>query len=217
MATLISGVSGIILLNIAIKNPENVQSLQQLIYLFEDTCLTQVGDMDFCRVFFTNFSIAIVKWFPRSNILAYVLFLLSGWWIGQKLGNLSIRTPWRHNLLYFRINPWSLWLLLVSASILVINIFKDFGIYTNIAYNLFGIFLFLYLLQGIGILRWLFLKYRVSRVMQFGINSVIVFMLFGEITQFITLFGLPLVGLSEIWVDFGRPKRPNEHITDSDS
>ena len=217
IATLISGTSGIFLLNASMKNPENIQSLQQLVYVFEDTCLTQIGDMEFCKVFFSNFSRTIVKWFPRFNILAYVLFLLSGWWVGNRLGALSIRTPLQGNLLYFRVNSWSLWVLLVSASILVINIFKDMGVYSNITYNLIGIFLFLYLLQGIGILRWLFLKYRVSRIMRIGINSVIFFMLFGEITQFITLLGLPLVGLSETWLDFGRPKSPNGYIADTDS
>ena len=53
--------------------------------------------------------------------------------------------------------------------------------------------------------------------MRIGINSVIVFMLFGEITQFITLLGLPLVGLSETWLDFGRPMNPNGYIADTDS
>lgn len=150
----------------------------------------------------------------RGVLFLYLVYLMAAWWLGSLWGarTIGIRSP-IGRLLTFRLEPWCIWALLLSGAAVLGDALGDLGVLGYVGWNLFSVFLLLFALQGIGVLQWLFRRYNVPGPMRIMIAVAMVFMLFRSVLTFIPVFGLPLLGLSETWVDFKRP-RPGEHNSD---
>ena len=143
----------------------------------------------------------------RGVLFLYVVYLMAAWWLGSLWGarTVGMRSP-IGRLLTFRLEPWCIWALLASGAAVLGDALGDLGMLGNLGWNVFSVFLLLFALQGIGVLQWLFRRYKVPGPMRVMIAVAMVFMLFRSVLTFIPVFGLPLLGLSEIWVDYKRPK-----------
>lgn len=150
----------------------------------------------------------------RGILFLYMVYLMAAWWVGSLWGarTIGIRSP-IGRLLTFRLEPWCIWALLLSGAAVLGDALGDLGMLGYLGWNLFSVFLLLFALQGIGILQWLFRRYNVPGPMRVMIAVAMVFMLFRSVLTFIPVFGLPLLGLAETWVDFKRPK-PGERDSD---
>ena len=143
----------------------------------------------------------------RGVCFLYLVYLVTAWWLGSLWG---ARTVGRQSpigrLLSFRLEPWCIWAVLLSgAGVLGDALVEDIGFLGYAAWNVFSVFLFLFGLQGIGVLQWLLRRYNVPGPMRVMIAVALVFMLFRPVLTYLPLFGLPLLGLSETWIDFKRP------------
>ena len=150
----------------------------------------------------------------RGALFMYIVYLMAAWWLGSLWGarTIGIRSP-IGRLLTFRLEPWSIWALLLSGAAVLGDALGDLGVLGYVGWNVFSVFLLLFGLQGIGVLQWLFRRYNVPGPMRVMIAVAMVFMLFRSVLTFIPVFGLPLLGLAETWVDFKRPK-PGERNSD---
>ncbi len=142
----------------------------------------------------------------RGILFLYLVYLMAAWWLGSLWGarTIGMRSP-IGRLLTFRLEPWCVWALLLSGAMVLGDSLGDFGVLGYAGWNVFSVFLLLFALQGIGVLQWLFRRYNVPGPMRVMIGIAMVFMLFRSVLTFVPVFGLPLLGLSEIWVDFKRP------------
>jgi len=150
----------------------------------------------------------------RGVLFLYMVYLMAAWWLGSLWGarTIGIRSP-IGRLLTFRLEPWCIWALLLSGAAVLGDALGDLGVLGYVGWNVFSVFLLLFALQGIGVLQWLFRRYNVPGPMRVMIGVAMVFMLFRSVLTFIPVFGLPLLGVSEIWIDFKRPK-PGEQDKD---
>ncbi len=143
----------------------------------------------------------------RGLMFLYLVYLVTAWWVGSLWGarSLGLRSP-IGRLLGFRLEPWCIWALLLSgAAVAGDALLGDVGMLSYPGWNVFSVFLLLFALQGIGVLQWLFRRYNVPSTMRVLIGIALVFMLFRPVLTFIPVFGLPLLGISETWLDFKRP------------
>ena len=143
----------------------------------------------------------------RMALLFYMVYLIGGWWLGSLWGarTLGMRSP-IGRLFAFRVEPWFIWIALVSGAVVLADrAFGGIGVLSYVAWNILAIFLFLFGLQGIGVLQWLCLRYGVPGPMRVMIGVALVFMLFSNVFSLVPVLGLPLLGMAETWVDFKRP------------
>lgn len=151
----------------------------------------------------------------RGVMFLYLVYLVTAWWLGSLWGarSMGMRSP-VGRLVAFRLEPWCIWAILSSgAAVLGDAVLGEIGPLRYAGWNVFSVFLFLFTLQGIGVLQWLYRRYNVPGPMRVMIGIALVFMLFRPVLTFVPVFGLPLLGISETWVDFKRP--PPERRTNA--
>lgn len=150
----------------------------------------------------------------RGVLFLYLVYLVTAWWLGSVWGarTVGMRSP-IGRLIAFRLEPWCIWAILLSGAVVLGDaLLDDIGLLSYVGWNVFSVFLFLFALQGIGVLQWLYRRYNVPGPMRVMIGVALVFMLFRPVLTFVPVFGLPLLGISETWVDFKRPM-PGDHQT----
>jgi hypothetical protein len=143
----------------------------------------------------------------RGILFLYLVYLVTAWWLGSVWGarTVGMRSP-IGRLVAFRLEPWCIWALLLSGAVVLGDaLLEDIGLLSYAGWNVFSVFLFLFALQGIGVLQWLYRRYNVPGPMRVMIGVALVFMLFRPVLTFVPVFGLPLLGISETWIDFKRP------------
>lgn len=144
----------------------------------------------------------------RMALLLYMLYLIAGWWLGSLWGARSLGMPSPvGRLLAFRVEPWFIWAALVSGAVVLADLLLGgAGPLSYVGWNVLAIFLFLFGLQGIGVLQWLYRRYNVPAPMRVMIGVSLAFMVLSNVFSLVPLLGLPLLGMSETWVDFKRPR-----------
>ena len=151
----------------------------------------------------------------RGVLFLYLVYLVTAWWLGSLWGarTLGMRSP-IGRLISFRLEPWCIWAILLSGAVVLGDaLLLDAGLLSYGGWNVFSVFLFLFALQGIGVLQWLYRRYKVPGPMRVMIGVALVFMLFRPVLTFVPVFGLPLLGISETWVDFKRPMPGDDRPT----
>ena len=144
----------------------------------------------------------------RGVLFLYLVYLVAAWWLGSLWGarTVGMRSP-IGRLVAFRLESWCIWAILLSGAVVLGDaVLDEIGMLSYVGWNVFIVFLFLFALQGIGVLQWLYRRYNVPTPMRVMIGVALVFMLFRPVLAFVPVFGLPLLGISEMWVDFKRPQ-----------
>jgi hypothetical protein len=70
--------------------------------------------------------------------------------------------------------------------------------------------MFLYGLQGVGILRFLIAKSNAGRGLLRFTTIIIIVMLIIPGINILIILGIPIFGVSETWIHFRKPKRSDE-------
>lgn len=145
----------------------------------------------------------------RFVLLLYLFYLLSAWWLGSVWGARTVRRKSPiGKIIAFRLEPWCLWGFLLSGIGLLGNflIQADLGVLKYAAPNIFSVLAFLYALQGLGVLRWLYRRYQQLGAIRTIVTVVLIIMFLRLNLMIIPIAGLTLLGISETWIDFKRPK-----------
>jgi hypothetical protein len=135
----------------------------------------------------------------RNFLFLYFMVLAGNWRAGTAIGKRSIGgrvTPFSR----FSLPDFFIWPLLFSWTGVLFDSLIGLGFLSYIFWNSGLVFLFLYGLQGVAIIRHLFEKYNVSRGLRFlfGFGAVFLFMIPG--LNFLLIIGIPGLGVSELWI-----------------
>lgn len=141
--------------------------------------------------------------FFRTYLFGYFLVLGANWRLGTLLGGGPMRyIQNRDPLPAYRLPDRMIWALLVPWAANLVSLKMELGVLSHLFWNVGLIMLFLYGLQGLGIIKFLLARRNVSRGVRFmlGFTAVLLIMLPG--VNLVLLLGIPLVGVSELWITY---------------
>lgn len=144
--------------------------------------------------------------FFRNYLFSFFLILTLNWRIGVGIARRFFggTVP---RLSQFILPNKFIWVLLISWAGILADIFFGLKVAGYIVWNIGLIALFLYGLQGIGILRHLLGRANLGRGMQTFFIVMIVFLLIVPGINALILLGIPILGVSEVWIHFRKQKR----------
>lgn len=105
-------------------------------------------------------------------------------------------------LLRFSVPDRLVWALLISWAGILLDSVVDLKFFGYLVWNAGLIMMFIYGLQGIGIIRYLFGKYNTPGGIRILFGVVFVILLFWPGLNLIVMIGVPLLGVSEIWIKY---------------
>jgi hypothetical protein len=155
------------------------------------------GFLEYLKNFYINSAAAIyfLILLVTNRISELVLFRLSG--------KLPVK------LIDFKVPGLLLWPMLISAVLMIADMFELFqtGLLSPVIWNAGMILLFVYGLQGLAILRSLFIRYRVPPGLRLMAEFFIIMMLVVPGINYIVIIGLPVLGVSETWINLRKSIR----------
>ena len=105
-----------------------------------------------------------------------------------------------------------LWPALLFAVGMIVDVFEllSLGIFSAIIWNCGIILLFLYGLQGFAIIRTLFERFRLPNSLRFMFQFMVLMLLFIPVANYIVIIGIPVLGISETWIDLRKTIRSTD-------
>ncbi len=149
----------------------------------------------------------------RSFAASYLVLVAFSWWAGQAI---AMRTatlfgvPPRFRLAEFRLESWWLWPLIGAAALVLADLFAGLGLWAYPVWNVALIVLFVFGLQGLAILRFLFEKYRLPRVL-WPLAIIVGGSLLvrgAPAAAGIVMLVIAVFGASENWIRYRVPREP---------
>jgi hypothetical protein len=148
----------------------------------------------------------------KGLLLGYFVILLMGWWGGSLIasrimpfGQARSRVP---RLAGFRMEGYYLWALIFFGALILLDRVVGIGIFSYAAWNVGLVILFLYGLQGMGILKFLFEKYRLPRLLWIVLLVALAIAMMSPQAYLIVIIALPAFGVSENWIRLRVPRNP---------
>ena len=139
----------------------------------------------------------------RDYVFAYFLILAAVWRISTMFTQ-RIASSRPAPLSEFYLPEVLLWPVLVSWALVLADKLLGLGIAGYIGWNLGMIGAFLYALQGIGIIQFLFARHHVTRGLRILFVSALIVLLFWPGVGMVVLVAFPIFGISELWIRYGR-------------
>ncbi|MEW5816027.1 MAG: DUF2232 domain-containing protein, partial [Spirochaetota bacterium] len=128
--------------------------------------------------------------------------ILSGnWWLGTSIGR-RLKGEQAFEITRFSLPDFFIWPLLVSWAGILLDLFKNIGILGYVFWNAGFISLFLFGLQGLGIIRFLFGKHKVARGLRLISGIVLAVFILWPGLNIIVMIGIPGLGVSELWIKY---------------
>ncbi|HTO24227.1 MAG TPA: hypothetical protein VMQ10_17260 [Spirochaetia bacterium] len=152
--------------------------------------------------------------FPRCLAAGYLVELSFSWWLGQLLGrrrSVYGEPPSGFRLSSFRLESWWLWPLIAGGAAVLADLFlglsgDGLAILAYAGWNIgFGV-LFVFGLQGMAIVMFLFEKYQVPRILWFLLLAGLAVVVSRGRGVFFVLI-IPVLGIAENWIRFRIPRR----------
>jgi len=142
----------------------------------------------------------------RGYLFAYFVMLAATWRLGSSFG---ARTPEERPapLSRFVLPEVVLWPVLASWAVVVIDRFVHLGVVVYLMWNTGMIGAFLYALAGVGIVEHLMDRLRVTRGLRLLLMFGVLFLLMVPGVGIVIAALLTVLGISELWVRFGRVGR----------
>jgi hypothetical protein len=145
----------------------------------------------------------------RTLLADYMVMLAFSWWAGQAAANrartlLGIEPGFR--LSRFRLESAWLWPLIASGALVLADLFFGISVWAYAAWNIGLVLLFLFGLQGMAILLFLFEKYRIPRVLWFMLIVGLVILPTRSGAGLFIVLAIPLLGISENWIRYRIPR-----------
>jgi len=192
---------------------------QSMTNLFSDVSKTLSGVISSADVtagsFFASLLVparlqALTQAYVLRSFLADVVVLLSfSWWAGQASAArtsalLGVRPTFRFAA--FRIEGWYVWPLIFSGALILADLFFGISVWAYVAWNVGLVLLFLYGLQGMAILRFLFEKHGIPRILWLLLIAALVVLAASPRAGLFVILAVPLLGVSENWIRFRVPR-----------
>ena len=145
----------------------------------------------------------------RSFVADVIVLLSFSWWAGQASAArtsaiFGVRAPFRFAA--FRLEGWYLWPLIVSGALILADLFFGISFWAYAAWNVGLVMLFLYGLQGMAILRFLFEKHGVPRGLWLLLIAALVILAASPRAGLFVILVVPLLGVSENWIRLRVPR-----------
>lgn len=142
----------------------------------------------------------------RNYLFAYFLTVAGSVWIGRAIAARLARVP-TVGLREIRIPDRMIWPLLLSWALVLADVLLGIGVVAYAAWNIGLIMLFIFGMQGIGIIQSVFDKRGVSRNIRVIITFGLVLLAFWPGVNLVILIGLPILGVSELWIHFRKERK----------
>ena len=145
----------------------------------------------------------------RSLLADYMVLLTFSWWAGQAAAArapafFGIQPSFR--FFRFRLEGWWLWPLIASGALVLADLFFGVSSWAFIGWNIGLVLLFLYGLQGMAIVWFLFDKYHLPRFLWLLLVAGLVIIAASPGVGAIVLVAVPLFGISENWIRYRIPR-----------
>ncbi len=107
------------------------------------------------------------------------------------------------SLTLFKVPEVLLWPMLLTAVGMLVEIFEfiELGYASPVIWNAGIILMFIYGLQGLGILRSLFIKFKLPQGLRLMTEFILLLMLAMPGVNYVVMIGLPVFGISETWIN----------------
>jgi hypothetical protein len=148
-------------------------------------------------------------YFLRSMLVDYIVLLAFSWWAGQAAAS---RTPVlfgaepRFRFSRFRLESWWLWPFMAAAAAVLLDLFFGLSFWAYAAWNIGLVLLFLYGLQGLAIVWFLFEKHHIPRFLWILLIVGIVILAASPGAGMYIVLVVPLFGISENWIRYRIPR-----------
>lgn len=147
--------------------------------------------------------------FFRNFLFSFFLMLTVNWRIGIGIARRFFGNP-VPVLAGFSLPNAFIWVFLISWAGILADIFFGLKTLGYIVWNLGLIALFLYGLQGTGIIRHLLGRSNATRGLKTFFTVMIVFLIIVPGINVLILLGIPIFGVSEVWIHYRKPKRSDQ-------
>lgn len=141
--------------------------------------------------------------------LALTAGIAANWWLGNGIvlrGAGAVQT-----LRYARVPDRLIWMVITGLAIIVASWVSGVGTYAPAGWNLALVGGFLYSIQGIGLIQHLLHLRGVSPQGERWVLTVALIAFFIPGMNVLVAGGLPLLGMSELWIDYRRGDRYEGH------
>jgi len=150
----------------------------------------------------------------RSFLADYLVLLSFSWWAGQAGGRRRLvygAAPDGFRLSRFRLESGWLWPLIAAGAVVLADMFlnisaRGLSVLAYAGWNLGLALLFLFGLQGMAIVMFLFEKYRLPRILWFLLVVGIVVLAASPGAGVFVVLIIPVLGISENWIRFRIPR-----------
>ncbi|MGA2381433.1 MAG: DUF2232 domain-containing protein [Spirochaetia bacterium] len=145
----------------------------------------------------------------RSLLADYAIMLAFSWWAGQAAASrartLMGAAP-GFQLSRFRLESGWLWPLIVSGALVLADLFLGISVWAYAAWNIGLVLLFLFGLQGMAIVLFIFEKYRIPRLLWFLLVVGLVILAASPGAGLFVVLAIPVLGISENWIRYRIPR-----------
>ncbi len=159
--------------------------------------------------------------FFRTFIFDYFILLGFSRWIGNAIGRKNLQREsieksrldvekTESSIISFKVPEYYLWPLIVSLALTLIDYIRGLGVIGYVSWNATLILALLYGINALGIIRYLFGYFRVSRGLQLLLYFMLIILLFTPKINIIVLIAIPGLGVSEIWIKYREFERRDE-------
>jgi hypothetical protein len=162
----------------------------------------------------------VFSWLPRIAVAGYVALLSFSWWAGQAVARRSVVALYgerpRFRFADFLLESGWLWPLIGAGALVLADMFFGISFWAYAAWNVAFALLFLYGLQGLAIVRFVFEKHGVPRFLWLVLIAVVAGVTVNSVTfsmfekkpaaGLFVMIALSVFGVSENWIRYRVPR-----------
>jgi hypothetical protein len=145
----------------------------------------------------------------RSIVADYLMLLAFSWWAGQAAASRTAAMygmqP-KFHFAHFRLEGGWLWPLIGAGALVLADLAFGLSFWAYAAWNIALGVLFIYGLQGLAILRFLFEKHGLPRLLWLLLIAAIVVLAASPRAGLFVMIALPVFGVSENWIRYRVPR-----------
>ena len=206
-AAVLTGVISIPVIIYFAGNEALMQAVRSQFQAVRDFLIANTGAVENTALISSLDVDTLMKWsfsfFFSIYLFGYFLVLAANWLIGTAIGSGTGFSRRSGKFLQdYRLQDRFVWVLLLPWAGNLLSLMMNLGPLRYLFWNIGLIMLFLYGMQGMGILKYFLIRSRVSRGTQFFLAVLFVFIVLIPGLNLVLLVGIPLLGVSETWVNY---------------